>query len=306
MVLSILNRYGLLHENTQFSDSNIKVHCPFHDEYEPSFSVNVEDGRFLCFGCGESGSLQKLIMKIEKVNSLQASMILQKYKNEKVVIKKDTRTRKEKLRGAYIQYASLPILDWENKKYRNNYMIKERGFKPQILNKFKVRLEESEDYPILIPIFDNGEYKGNLFRRIDKIEYKKYLNSKGFHKKESLGGTYNNEFPVLVVEGYLDMMKARQFGYKNSCCLFGCEPSDQQIEKLKKHTDKLIVALDNTPQGRKGTEKLKKHFKIKRFRFQYNNKDIGDIESQNVFNKCLYDTLKKKKRRFFIYAEKET
>ena len=42
---------------------NIKVHgqqakglCPFHEDKNPSFSFNVEDGKWKCFaGCGEGG-----------------------------------------------------------------------------------------------------------------------------------------------------------------------------------------------------------------------------------------------------------
>ena len=42
---------------------NIKVHgqqakglCPFHEDKNPSFSFNIEDGKWKCFaGCGEGG-----------------------------------------------------------------------------------------------------------------------------------------------------------------------------------------------------------------------------------------------------------
>src|SRR5690554_5144120 len=29
--------------------------CPFHDDRNPSLSVNLTDGRFYCHGCGASG-----------------------------------------------------------------------------------------------------------------------------------------------------------------------------------------------------------------------------------------------------------
>jgi DNA primase len=31
--------------------------CPFHEDRTPSLSVNVETGRFRCFGCGAHGDL---------------------------------------------------------------------------------------------------------------------------------------------------------------------------------------------------------------------------------------------------------
>ena len=37
--------------------------CPFHDDTNPSLSVNFETGRFNCFGCDEKGSLFDFFMK---------------------------------------------------------------------------------------------------------------------------------------------------------------------------------------------------------------------------------------------------
>lgn len=36
-----------------------KVICPFHEEYVPSFYVVPSQGRFKCYGCGESGEVVK-------------------------------------------------------------------------------------------------------------------------------------------------------------------------------------------------------------------------------------------------------
>ena len=35
--------------------------CPFHKDTTPSFSVNIENGLFSCFGCGEKGNFKRLI-----------------------------------------------------------------------------------------------------------------------------------------------------------------------------------------------------------------------------------------------------
>lgn len=34
-----------------------KALCPFHEDTEPSLSVNLKSGKFLCFGCGEKGDI---------------------------------------------------------------------------------------------------------------------------------------------------------------------------------------------------------------------------------------------------------
>ena len=34
--------------------------CPFHDDRNPSCSINIEKGVFFCHACGEKGTLRKL------------------------------------------------------------------------------------------------------------------------------------------------------------------------------------------------------------------------------------------------------
>lgn len=285
-VISVLDRYKLITDDMKFYSGNIKITCPFHLESEASFNINLNTGNYYCFGCGESGTIIKLITKLENCNDLKALMILNKYNKDKDKVKNFTPlSYKEYLEGAYIQYASLPT----PKIKELNYLFR-RGFNINTIRKFDIKIESSIDYPILIPIFENGKYKGNLRRRTDSIEERKYLNSKGFRKKQTLGGKYLKGI-VLVVEGYFDMMKAQQYKYNNSCCIFGCIPSEAQIKKLKKVTDTIITGLDNTPRGKEGNKIFSKYFKVKKFKYQYNLKDIGDINSQYVFNKCLYDTL---------------
>ena len=46
--------------------------CPFHSEKTPSFTVSDERGLFHCFGCGESGSVFTFLMKMERLEFLDA------------------------------------------------------------------------------------------------------------------------------------------------------------------------------------------------------------------------------------------
>ncbi len=46
--------------------------CPFHEDSDPSFSINEEKQIFYCFGCGEGGDVFKFLMKMEGLSFYEA------------------------------------------------------------------------------------------------------------------------------------------------------------------------------------------------------------------------------------------
>src|SRR5262245_45729226 len=46
--------------------------CPFHTEKTPSFTVSDERGLYHCFGCGESGTVFTFVMRMERLEFLDA------------------------------------------------------------------------------------------------------------------------------------------------------------------------------------------------------------------------------------------
>ena len=46
--------------------------CPFHSEKTPSFTLNPERKTYYCFGCQEKGDAINLVMKLERLNFLEA------------------------------------------------------------------------------------------------------------------------------------------------------------------------------------------------------------------------------------------
>lgn len=51
--------------------------CPFHEEKTPSFTV-FKDNHFHCFGCGEHGDVIDFVMKLNKLNFVEAVKYLLK------------------------------------------------------------------------------------------------------------------------------------------------------------------------------------------------------------------------------------
>ena len=46
--------------------------CPFHEDKDPSFSINEERQTYYCFGCGEGGDVIKFLMKIRGLSFVDA------------------------------------------------------------------------------------------------------------------------------------------------------------------------------------------------------------------------------------------
>lgn len=58
------------------SGSRMVALCPFHAENTPSFSVNITEGLYYCFGCQESGDCFTFVQKIENLTFPEALQIL--------------------------------------------------------------------------------------------------------------------------------------------------------------------------------------------------------------------------------------
>ena len=71
-IVSVISKYVTLTRR----GSNYWACCPFHMEKTPSFSIKQDGQFFKCFGCGESGNVITLVMKMENVDFMTAVEIL--------------------------------------------------------------------------------------------------------------------------------------------------------------------------------------------------------------------------------------
>lgn len=62
-VHEVLAHYGF--EVKQNGQDQVKIHCPFHDDKNPSCGLNTKKRVFNCFSCGEKGNILDFVARME-------------------------------------------------------------------------------------------------------------------------------------------------------------------------------------------------------------------------------------------------
>lgn len=291
----VLIYYGVINDVTS---SEFNVVCPFHEDINPSMRINMDDGSFFCFGCRAMGNAYDFVrMANPELNDLQVALLLEEILNSREIkqLKVQYKHRKKKgsrqaLAEAKDYYYGLRTSDWMHPKTRDerevlSYMRK-RGFGAEALNHCHCKVNYNVAYPFLFPILDNGMFKGWVGRTTNKWteQKRKYLYNDGFRKRDTLCGTYDKNSIVFLCEGFMDYMALRERGHiRNVCALLGWHISDEQTEKLKQNGVTVVVsALDNDKCGNKGTEYLKRFFRVVRFPFPEGVKDPGEMDGRAI------------------------
>lgn len=303
--IAALKHYDIYQEDDQY-----KIICPFHGDKNPSLQINKQTGFFYCYGCGLSGGAFELVKNYEP--SLSPIEIYKKLHSFVKEGKGDIGGRdvytytnlpythsfvdskvkyREGIKLAKDFYFNLPETNWyklpEEAIPILRYM-KHRGFTTSTLKKFGAKFTYNKNYPIVFPMYDNGIFRGYVMRTDDPTveDQRKYMYNKEFRRRITLPGDYKNS-TVILVEGFLDMLKAKQYGIKYVAAVLGWKLTSEQFEKLKRCGVKTIIcALDNDECGRKGYKYLKRicsvnHISVKRIRYPKTMKDMGDLNEEN-------------------------
>lgn len=121
--------------------------CPFHNEKTPSFSVMPSRKSFRCFGCGQAGSVVDFVMKIERLDFMEAvRKLAAEMKIDLPEVSPAARMAhdaEEKLREVILK-ANDAALGWFRRNLqkqanpRANEYLPERGLEPSIVEKFQI------------------------------------------------------------------------------------------------------------------------------------------------------------------------
>lgn len=141
--------------------------------------------------------------------------------------------------------------------------LKNKGFEDGVIKASGMVTSVGEDFfrdRIIIPIHNIfGKVIGFGGRLIQSgSSLPKYINSPEtpiFKKGENLFGLWHaksyikEKKYVIMVEGYMDAILCYQFGFRNTVAPLGTSVTEEQLRKLKKFTNKLLLIFDGDEPG---------------------------------------------------------
>ena len=192
--------------------------CPFHDDSKPSFSVNLNNGVFNCFGCSEKGSVFDFLMKRDKIDFKTSMSNLAKIAGIKIPQNRKPLTKK----------SSKPLATYNYKDENGNLLFQVCRFDPKA---FKQRRP-------------NPKKKGSWIWNMKGVKLVPYRLPDLKRAKT-----------VFLVEGEKDANLLADLGLAASCNPMG---ASKWRDEFKQHfkDKKVIILPDNDDQGRKHAEQV--------------------------------------------------
>ena len=253
--------------NYRISGDDFMINCIYCKDYKYKLGINLSDGIFHCFICGEKGTFTKLYSDLESLTYDQAevNINLKILRSESKTVIPTYNLLKQQYLVEEFQKDFLPITIDSIDKLKDNKILE---IALKLLYSRKL-LEWNNPYPQFYYCIE-GKFKNRLiipYIKNDKIIYfqgrallpgmhPKYLNPPNQHtniRPEFILYPYhkNTREYLYICEGPLDA-RSLQLAGLNATCTQGCHITDEQINALRSYPGQLVIAYNNDQPGIKG------------------------------------------------------
>jgi DNA primase len=276
-------------------DTHFLLFCPFHyNVHTPACEIDKNNGMFICFSCGESGSIVDMVMRITNRNYFEASRLIHSKRDdvdiERVVQETiDTSLDHPEFDMDTIQRLHQNLLqDSRAKEYFYSRNITDESF----VN-FKLGYSDKQDM-VIVPVFD--EFSRCLGFVGRSVEGKAFKNSVGLPKSKVLFNLNKvKRSSIIVVESSFDVIRLSQAGF-SAVATLGATVSRTQIHLLQQYAKNIVVCPDSDAAGKKMVDRIVGGVKNKAIDVVSlkGAKDVGDLSDQemkDLFNKYSGNTL---------------
>ncbi|MBP5678275.1 MAG: DNA primase [Bacilli bacterium] len=150
-------------------------------------------------------------------------------------------------------------------------LLQKKDYDLVTLNRIGLSSDDHDIYNdrIMFPLYDvNGRVVGFSGRIYQDNDQNKYVNTKEteiFKKGEMLYHYHiareecREKKSVIVMEGFMDVIRASTIGIKNTVALMGTALTKEQIALLKRLSNNIILCLDGDGPGQHATEAIGDH-----------------------------------------------
>ena len=266
-------------------DTHYLIFCPFHNNRNtPACEIDKEKGLFICFSCGENGTILDMVMRTTKRTYFEANRMISgaaKENNFAQAIFDSTNKRTDGFEPFDVALLNR-LHDSLLASTRGLEYLVGRGINLDSIEQFSLGYSENQDM-VTVPVFsDNGIPVGFVAR---SIEGKQFKNSTNLPRSKVLFGLNKNKFEeVIVVESSFDAIKLNQIGFPAVATL-GANVSREQLRLLEKYATKIILAPDSDEAGKGFAKKITDSVKtreISLIKIPEGKKDIGDMTREEI------------------------
>ncbi len=266
--------------------------CPFHNDKNPSMSVDEKRQTYTCWSCHNSGNVFNFVEQIENISFPETLKRLgdrvgitingytsnfsskyskyydiydltQKYYELMLNTQKGEKAReyleKRGIDKNTIKEFGLGLaLDDKDKLIK---YLKEKKYDINTLNDLGLANNDIDTFinRIIFPLDDrNGRIVGFSGRIYDDSKMAKYMNTKEtpifkkgtclYHYNASKEYVRTSKY-VIIMEGFMDVIRASTIGIKNTVALMGTALTDDQISLIKKLCQNVYLCLDGDNPG---------------------------------------------------------
>ena len=259
--------------------------CPFHDDKNPSLSVNPDKNLWQCFGCGAAGDAIRFVELIDRVSFPEAVLRLngQPLKAPEAAPKKkpspSLSVKDKKLLTRVTDYYRHTLteapegLDYLKEKrgitdnrtltdfatgYANGTLLEILPDDPEVINALKrigilnAKGHEMFRNCVVFPLFDTGGAVCGLYgRRIDEADVRHlYLPGprRGLVNRQAV----NRSQTIILTESVIDALTLYDQGFKNAIPIYGVNGFlDEHLSLFNRKVKTAYLAFDADEAGRK-------------------------------------------------------
>ncbi len=230
-------------------------------DYNPSCSVNVEAGVSMChcYSCGLSAPLSSVIRQVHGHGGIDADT------SNQLLLYVENEANRGFTLVENVYTPDLPTFFTEYLSRPHQY-IYDRGFTDEDIAKWQLGYSDDVERMLLPFYTSDGTLQAIVGRDVTGQAAMKYMiYPKGFPRSKFLFGEpflTGEEKTILVVEGYLDAVKASKYVPEGVgvVAIGTAIPSDRQLRKIISLAPEICLGLDNPSTDAAGLKGFNKAY----------------------------------------------